>query len=257
MTSTNNITENNITENMIGPTEKQDLPPCWTEVIENGSYYYLRANTYYPTYSIPEVREGYILHKLGDKNYIVKDKPNKNQPIKTLDEIMETTNGKILKSFVFDYMRETGIHTFEYVYGTTDETKPLNIHDVFVRLSQNIEFTLQILKYIEVKINQKIDNGEISDIDMWYMMNDIAEQLGIYTDDDYNTIWDMIHREKNIIGPIDHKMVLMPFWDEIVDTNGNYYYLQQGKYALCPDEIAGPHEVILIGEKSYFVMMEA
>jgi hypothetical protein len=249
MTSTNNINEN-----MIGPTDKQDLPPCWTEIVENGSYYYLRANTYFPTYSIPSPRDGYIWHKLGEKIYIIKDKPNKTQPIKTLDEIMETTHGKILKSFVIDYMQETGIHTFDYVYGTPNENKSLNIHDVFVLMSQNIEFTLQILKFIESKINQKIDSGEICEIDMWYMMNDIAGQLGIYTDEDHITIWDMIHRERNIIGPIDHKMVIMPFWDEVGDGNGNYYYLQQGRYALCPDEIPGPHQVILIGEKSYFVM---
>lgn len=121
-------------------------------------------------------------------------------------------------------------------------------------MSQNIEFSLQLLKHIEGKINQKIDSGEIYEADMWYMMNDIAGQLGIYTDEDNNIIWDMIHREKNITGPADHKIVLMPFWDEVEDGNGNYYYLQQGKYALNPDEINGPHQIILIGEKPYFVM---
>ena len=251
MTSTNNITEN-----MIGPTEKQELPPCWTEINENGSYYYLRANTYYVAPSVPPPRDGYIWHKLGEKIYIIKDKPNKNQPIKTLDEIAETHQGKILKTIIMDYMLETGIHTFDYVYGTPEKNKPLNIHDVFVLMSQNIEFTLQMLKYIEGKINQKIDNGEIYEADMWYMMNDIASQLGIYTDEDHITIWDMIHRERNIIGPIDHKMVLMPFWDEVEDGNSNYYYLQQGKYALGPDKIDGPHQVILIGENTYFVMEE-
>jgi len=58
---------------------------------------------------------------------------------------------------------------------------------------------------------------------------------------------------KNIIGPIDHKMVLMPFWDEIEDDNGNYYYLQQGKYTLCPDEIQELYQVVHIGETPYYV----
>lgn len=247
-------TTNNITENMIGPTEKQELPPCWTEIVENGSYYYLRANTYFPTTSIPSFRDGYKWYKLGEKFYIIKEKSNRNQPIKTLDEILETTHGKILKSLVIDFMRETGIHTFDYIYGTHDENKPLNIHNIFVLMSQNIEFSLEILKYIDSKINQKIDSGEIYELDMWYMMNDIAGQLGMYTDEDHIIIWDMIYREKNIIGPIDHKMVLMPFWDEIEDGNGNYYYLQQGKYTLCPDEIQELYQVVQIGETPYYVM---
>lgn len=245
---------NDITENMIGPTEKLDLPPCWTEINENDSYYYLRQNTYYMATSMPAPYPGYTCHTIGNKYYIVKDKIKYYPKIQTIDELLETTHGKMLKSMVTNFMRENSIQTFDYIYGTINEERQLNIHDIFILMSQNFQISLQILKYIEEKVNEKIDNGEICESDMWYMMNNIAGQLGIYTDEDNVNIWNMINRETNIIGPVDHKIVLMPYWDEIEDCSGNYYYLQKDKYTLCPDEIFGPHQVILIGGNAYFVM---
>lgn len=250
---------NATTENYIGPTDKREPDAKWTEIVDSAeNYHYFRNGCFYGISSVPAPRKGYTWYNIDDKYYIVNMK-TRSKPTNTLtlEELANTRIGKIIVRLLEDFKIENEIYTFEYAYSISKMKDDINLRDIFVIMAKNPDMSCRILRYVEEKIGIKIENGELNEAEMCYMMDDIINQIGIL-DEDYEKIRKMIYRECNLVGPVEHQLLLMPFWDEI-EHEGQYYYFQQGKYAHTnnPEKHiihTFPHRVIEIGAKKYIIL---
>jgi hypothetical protein len=250
---------NATTENYIGPTNKREPDAKWTEIVDSAeNYHYFRNGCFYVISSVPAPRKGYTWYNIDDKYYIVNMKTrSKSINTLTLEELANTQIGKIIVRLLEEFKIENKIYTFDYAYGISNIKNDINMRDIFVTMAKNPEMSCRILRYFEEKIGIKIENGELNEAEMCYMMDDIIIQIGIL-DEDYEKIRKMIYRERNLIGPVEHELLTMPFWDEL-EHEGQYYYIQQGKYACTnnPEKHiihTFPHRVIQIGEKKYIIL---
>ena len=250
---------NATTKNYIGPTNKREPDAKWTEIVDSAeNHHYFRNGCFYVISSVPAPRKGYTWYNIDDKYYIVNMK-TRSKPTNTLtlEELANTQIGKIIVRLLEEFKIENEIYTFDYAYGISNIKDDINLRDIFVIMAKNPDMSCRILRYFEEKIGIKIENGELNEAEMCYMMDDIINQIGIL-DEDYEKIRKMIYREGNLVGPVENQLLLMPFWDEI-EHEGQYYYFQQGKYALTnnPEKHiihTFPHRVIEIGAKKYIIL---
>lgn len=251
---------NATTKNYIGPTDKREPDAKWTEIVDSAeNYHYFRNGCFYEISSVPAPRKGYTWYNINNKYYIVNMK-TRSKPTNTLtsEELANTRIGKIIIRLLEQFKIENEIYTFDYIYGVSNpNNNNINLRDIFVIMAKNPEMSFRIVRYIEEKVGIKIENGELNEAEMCYMMDDIINQIGIL-DEDYEKIRKMIYRECNVVGPVEHQLLLMPFWDE-VEHEGQYYYIQRGKYARTnnPEKhiiYRFPHRVIEIGEKKYIIL---
>jgi hypothetical protein len=246
-------------ENYIGPTDKREPHAKWTEIVDSaGNYHYFRIGYFYEISSIPAPRKGYTWYNINNKYYIVKIKTHSN-PANTLslEDLANSRIGKIIMRLLEQFKIENEIYTFDYIYGVSNPNYNINLRDIFITMAKNPDMSFRIVRYVEEKIGIKIENGELNEAEMCYMMDDIINQIGILEEDN-EKIRKMIYRECNVIGPVEHQLLLMPFWDE-VEHEGQYYYFQQGKYARTnnPEKhiiYTFPHRVIEIGAKKYIIL---
>lgn len=250
---------NATTENYIGPTDKREPDAKWTEIVDSTeNYHYFRNGCFYVISSVPAPRKGYTWYNIDDKYYIVNIKTHSNPAnTLTLEELANTRIGKIIVRLLEEFKIENEIYTFEYAYGISNQNNNINLRDIFVIMAKNPDMSFRIVRYVEEKISIKIENGELNEAEMCYMMDDIINQIGILEEDN-EKIRKMIYRECNLVGPVEHQLLLMPFWDE-VEHEGQYYYFQQGKYARTnnPEKHiihTFPHRVIQIGAKKYIIL---
>ena len=246
-------------ENYIGPTDKREPHAKWTEIVDSaGNYHYFRIGYFYEISSIPAPRKGYTWYNINNKYYIVKIKTHSNPAnTLTLEDLANSRIGKIIMRLLEEFKIENEIYTFDYIYGVSNPNYNINLRDIFVTMAKNPDMSFRIVRYVEEKIGIKIENGELNEAEMCYMMDDIINQIGILEEDN-EKIRKMIYRECNVIGPVEHQLLLMPFWDE-VEHEGQYYYFQQGKYARTnnPEKHiihTFPHRVIQIGAKKYIIL---
>lgn len=246
-------------ENYIGPTDKREPHAKWTEIVDSaGNYHYFRIGYFYEISSIPAPRKGYTWYNINNKYYIVKIKTHSNPAnTLTLEDLSNSRIGKIIMRLLEQFKIENEIYTFDYIYGVSNPNYNINLRDIFITMAKNPDMSFRIVRYVEEKIGIKIENGELNEAEMCYMMDDIINQIGILEEDN-EKIRKMIYRECNVIGPVEHQLLLMPFWDE-VEHEGQYYYFQQGKYARTnnPEKHiihTFPHRVIEIGAKKYIIL---
>lgn len=246
-------------ENYIGPTDKREPHAKWTEIVDSaGNYHYFRIGYFYEISSIPAPRKGYTWYNINNKYYIVKIKTHSNPAnTLTLEDLSNSRIGKIIMRLLEQFKIENEIYTFDYIYGVSNPNYNINLRDIFITMAKNPDMSFRIVRYVEEKIGIKIENGELNEAEMCYMMDDIINQIGILEEDN-EKIRKMIYRECNVIGPVEHQLLLMPFWDE-VEHEGQYYYFQQGKYARTnnPEKHiihTFPHRVIQIGAKKYIIL---
>lgn len=246
-------------ENYIGPTDKRKPNAKWTEIVDSaGNYHYFRIGYFYEISSIPAPRKGYTWYNINNKYYIVKIKTHLNPTnTLTLEDLANSRIGKIIMRLLEQFKIENEIYTFDYIYGVSNPNYNINLRDIFITMAKNPDMSFRIVKYIEEKIGIKIENGELNEAEMCYMMDDIINQIGILEEDN-EKIRKMIYRECNLIGPVEHQILLMPFWDE-VEHEGQYYYFQHGKYVRTnnPEKHiihTFPHRVIQIGAKKYIIL---
>lgn len=250
---------NATTKNYIGPTNKLEPDAKWTEIVDSAeNYHYFRNGCFYEISSVPAPRKGYTWYNINNKYYIVNMKTrSKLTNTLTLEELANTQIGKIIVRLLEEFKIENEIYTFDYIYGVSNPNNNINLRDIFIIMAKNPEMSFRIVRYIEEKIGIKIENGELNEAEMCYMMDDIINQIGILNED-CEKIRKMIYREGNLVGPVEHQLLLMPFWDE-VEHEGQYYYFQQGKYTRTnnPEKHiihTFPHRVIEIGEKKYIIL---
>jgi len=250
---------NATTKNYIGPTNKLEPDAKWTEIVDSAeNYHYFRNGCFYEISSVPAPRKGYTWYNINNKYYIVNMKTrSKLTNTLTLEELANTQIGKIIVRLLEEFKIENEIYTFDYIYGVSNPNNNINLRDIFIIMAKNPEMSFRIVRYIEEKIGIKIENGELNEAEMCYMMDDIINQIGILNED-CEKIRKMIYRECNVVGPVEHQLLLMPFWDE-VEHEGQYYYFQQGKYTRTnnPEKHiihTFPHRVIEIGEKKYIIL---
>ena len=246
-------------ENYIGPTDKREPHAKWTEIVDSaGNYHYFRIGYFYEISSIPAPRKGYTWYNINNKYYIVKIKTHSNPAnTLTLEDLANSRIGKIIMRLLEQFKIENEIYTFDYIYGVSNPNYNINLRDIFITMAKNPDMSFRIVRYIEEKIGIKIENGELNEAEMCYMMDDVINQIGILEEDN-EKIRKMIYREYNLVGPVEHQLLLMPFWDE-VEHEGQYYYFQQGKYARTnnPEKhiiYTFPHRVIQIGAKKYIIL---
>lgn len=250
---------NAITKNYIGPTDKREPDAKWTEIVDSAeNYHYFRNGCFYEISSVPAPRKGYTWYNINNKYYIVNMKTrSKLTNTLTLEELANTQIGKIIVRLLEEFKIENEIYTFDYIYGVSNPNNNINLRDIFIIMAKNPEMSFRIVRYIEEKIGIKIENGELNEAEMCYMMDDIINQIGILNED-CEKIRKMIYRECNLVGPVEHQLLLMPFWDE-VEHEGQYYYFQQGKYTRTnnPEKHiihTFPHRVIQIGAKKCIIL---
>ena len=246
-------------ENYIGPTNKREPHAKWTEIVDSaGNYHYFRIGYFYEISSIPAPRKGYTWYNINNKYYIVKIKTHSNPAnTLTLEDLANSRIGKIIIRLLEQFKIENEIYTFDYIYGVSNQNNNINLRDIFITMAKNPDMSFRIVRYIEEKIGIKIESGELNEAEMCYMMDDVINQIGILEEDN-EKIRKMIYRECNLVGPVEHQLLLMPFWDE-VEHEGQYYYFQQGKYARTnnPEKhiiYTFPHRVIEIGAKKYIIL---
>ena len=250
---------NATTENYIGPTYKREPDSKWTEIVDiTENYHYFRNGCFYMISSVPAPRKGYTWYNIDDSFYIVNMKTHsKPTNTVTIEELMNTRIGKIILNLLEEFKIENNIHTFADAYNFSQLEKNINLRDIFVLMAKNPDMSSRIVNYVEQQIGINIENGVLNESEMCYMMDDIINQIGILEEDN-EKIKKMIYCVCNFIGPVEHQLLLMPFWDEI-EHEGNYYYIQQGKYARTnnPEKHiihTFPHRVLEIGAKKYIIL---